>query len=63
MNVTTREGEGLLLEVTKGMQREMLGTQWTETDHAVAARQPCASGGGRGSGGLSERRGAGEMSA
>ena len=38
----------------------MLATQWTETDHAVAARQPHANGGGRGSGGLSERRGAGK---
>ena len=40
--------------------RETLVTQGTETDHAVAARQRCARGGGRGgSGGLSERRGAG----
>lgn len=38
----------------------MLTTPWTETDRAIAASQPCASGGGRGSGGLSERRGAGK---
>lgn len=37
----------------------MMVTQWTKTNHAVAARQPRASGGGRGSGGLSERRGSG----
>lgn len=41
----------------------MLATLWTETDHAVAARQRRASGGGRGSGGLLERRGAGKLRA
>lgn len=34
----------------------MLAARWTETDHAVAARQPCAAGRGGGSGGLSESR-------
>ncbi len=38
----------------------MLAYQGTETDHAVAASQPRASGGGQGSGGLSERKGAGK---
>ena len=39
-----------------------MATQWIETDHTVAARQPCTSGGGGGGGGvgLSERRGAGK---
>lgn len=40
----------------------MLATQWTKTDRAVAASQPSASGGGRGSGSLTEGRGVGEMS-
>lgn len=34
----------------------MLTAKGTETDHAVAARQPCAAGGG---GGLWDRKGAG----
>lgn len=37
----------------------MAARRGTVTDHAVAARQPWASGGGRGSGGLSESGGGG----
>lgn len=62
--VATREREGLLLKVARGMQRDAGPPGAQRTDRAVAASQPRAGGGGggggQGGGGLSERRGAGK---